>query len=176
MGHRLSANWHPLFCFKTWQICIAGFLANWIITSVFSDKSALTLGVCMDVFRFIHVSIVWITALFSFRKCVNAHIETVCTSIRWLSIKYELSVVWRRLFNCQKSPWYQFVVSGNKVKVADSPCPRKSMKPVSNEPRHDKTNKVTVRPAKTQICLGIRPVWSESSLSAWRKLGSLATH
>ena len=44
------------------------------------------------------------------------------------------------------------------------------------EPRHDKTNNVTVRPAKTQISLGIRPVWSESSLSAWRKLGSLATH
>ena len=33
-----------------------------------------------------------------------------------------------------------------------------------------------VRPAKTRISLGIRPVWSESSLSAWRKLGSLATH
>ena len=32
-----------------------------------------------------------------------------------------------------------------------------------------------VCPAKTQISLGIRPVWSESSLSAWRKLGSLAT-
>ena len=44
------------------------------------------------------------------------------------------------------------------------------------EPPHDKTNKMTVRPAKTQISLGIRPVWSESSLSAWRKLGSLATH
>ena len=29
---------------------------------------------------------------------------------------------------------------------------------------------------KTQISLGIRPVWSESSLSAWRKLGSLVTH
>ena len=40
------------------------------------------------------------------------------------------------------------------------------------EPRHDKTNKMSVRPAKTQI----RPVWSESSLAAWRKLGSLATH
>ena len=26
------------------------------------------------------------------------------------------------------------------------------------EPRHDKTNKVTVCPAKTQISLGIRPV------------------
>ena len=34
------------------------------------------------------------------------------------------------------------------------------------EPRHDKTNKVTVCPAKTQISLGIRPVWSESLLSA----------
>ena len=32
-----------------------------------------------------------------------------------------------------------------------------------------------VPPAKTQISLGIRPVWSESSLSTWRKLGSLAT-
>ena len=40
---------------------------------------------------------------------------------------------------------------------------------------HDKTNKMTVRPAKTQISLGFRPAWSDSSLSAWRKLGSLAT-
>ena len=29
-----------------------------------------------------------------------------------------------------------------------------------NEPRHDKTNKMAVRPAKTQISLGIRPAWS----------------
>ena len=35
---------------------------------------------------------------------------------------------------------------------------------------------MSVRPVKAQISLGIRPVWSESSLSAWRKLGSLATH
>ena len=39
-----------------------------------------------------------------------------------------------------------------------------------------KPTKRHVRPAKTQISLGIRPVWSESSLSAGRKLGSLATH
>ena len=32
------------------------------------------------------------------------------------------------------------------------------------EPRHDKTNQMSVRPAKTQISLGIR--WSESSLGA----------
>ena len=45
-----------------------------------------------------------------------------------------------------------------------------------NEPPHDKANKMTVHPAKTQTSLGIRPVWSESSLSAWKNLGSLATH
>ena len=38
-----------------------------------------------------------------------------------------------------------------------------------------KPTKWRVRPAKTSISLGIRPVWSESSLSAWRKLVSLAT-
>ena len=35
-----------------------------------------------------------------------------------------------------------------------------------------KPTKWHVHPAKTQISLGIRPVWSESSQSAWRKLGS----
>ena len=38
-----------------------------------------------------------------------------------------------------------------------------------------KPTKWHVRPAKTLISLGICPVWSESSLSAWRKRGSLAT-
>ena len=37
---------------------------------------------------------------------------------------------------------------------------------LQNEPRHDKTYKMSVRPAKTQISLCIRPVWSESSLCA----------
>ena len=45
-----------------------------------------------------------------------------------------------------------------------------------DEPRHDKTNKVSVRPGKTQISLGIPPVWLESSLFSWWKLVSLATH
>ena len=42
--------------------------------------------------------------------------------------------------------------------------------------RTTKPTKWHVCPAKTQISLGIRPVWSESLLSAWRKLRSLATH
>ena len=37
-----------------------------------------------------------------------------------------------------------------------------------------KPTKWSVHPAKPQISLGICPVWSESLLSAWRKLGSLA--
>ena len=37
-----------------------------------------------------------------------------------------------------------------------------------NEPPYDKTNNVAVRPAKIQISLGIRPVWSDSSLCAQR--------
>ena len=46
-----------------------------------------------------------------------------------------------------------------------------------NEPRHDKTNKMSVRPAKTQISLGIRPVWSESSLCAqWIAKGLRCLH
>ena len=38
------------------------------------------------------------------------------------------------------------------------------LKSTQNEPLHDKTSKLTVRPAKTQISLSICPVWSESSL------------
>ena len=38
-----------------------------------------------------------------------------------------------------------------------------------NEPPHDKTNKMTVCPAKTQISLGIHPVWSEFAV---RSMGS----
>ena len=47
---------------------------------------------------------------------------------------------------------------------------------MENKPQHDKTNKWLVRQAKTQISLGIRPVWTETSPPAWGKLGSFATH
>ena len=39
-----------------------------------------------------------------------------------------------------------------------------------------KPTKWHVHPVKTQISLGLHPVWSESSLSAWWQLESLATH
>ena len=45
-----------------------------------------------------------------------------------------------------------------------------------NEPPHNKTNKMTVHPAKAQIKVGICTAWSESLLSAGRKLGSSVTY
>ena len=45
---------------------------------------------------------------------------------------------------------------------------------VINSRRMTKPTKWPVRPAKTQIRLGVRPVWSESSLSAWRNLWALS--
>ena len=42
--------------------------------------------------------------------------------------------------------------------------------------RATKTTKWSVCPAKPQIRLSICPVWSESSLSTWRSIGSLAIH
>ena len=47
---------------------------------------------------------------------------------------------------------------------------------MKTEPQDDKTNKMTFAASEDQISLGIRLVWSEYSLSAWRKSGSLATH
>ena len=45
-------------------------------------------------------------------------------------------------------------------------CMHKILEPVENELLQYKTNQMTLRPAKTQISLGICLVWSESSLCA----------
>ena len=47
-----------------------------------------------------------------------------------------------------------------------------------NEPPHDKTNIMACTPSEDSLSLGIHPVWvwSESLLSAWIKVGSLATY
>ena len=56
--------------------------------------------------------------------------------------------------------------------ISETGCSKKAkvdaLEPLGSsfEPRHDKTNKMSVRPAKTQISLGIRPGSSESSLCA----------
>ena len=67
--------------------------------------------------------------------------------------------------------------------ISDADQSEKLIEKLSSSPRGEKVclsltkpTKWHVHPAKTWINLGIRPVWSESLLFAWRKLGSLATH
>ena len=47
---------------------------------------------------------------------------------------------------------------------------------VTFEPEHNKTNNITCAPSKDSDQSGISPVWSESSLSTWRKFRSLITY
>ena len=72
---------------------------------------------------------------------------------------------------CIQTPsWYDWKIVESDVKPEQTTtCTihSQSQHVVSTpEPRHDKTNKMSVRPAKTQISLGIRPVWSVSLLCA----------
>ena len=68
-------------------------------------------------------------------------------------------------FNCsktRKSPIHDMMNRAKQKTVSVfSGC---SVKSVWSEPWHDKTNKIRVCPAKTQISLDINRVWSESSL------------
>ena len=88
---------------------------------------------------------------------------------------YGLNVSWwgqRRLFCLGRCPGWSESSLSTQVILFVLSCGGsysswfKSLPRSTSEPRHDNTNKVTVRPAKTQISLGIRPVWSESSLCA----------
>ena len=47
---------------------------------------------------------------------------------------------------------------------------------MTHEPQHDKTNKMACAPSEDSDQPGHPPNLWESSLSAWRKLGPLATH
>ena len=69
---------------------------------------------------------------------------------------------WRSLSDIiERDIWLAYTVCLNLIMNFNQ-----NKKKLKNEPRHDKTNKISVRPAKTLICLGIRPVWSESSMCA----------
>ena len=106
-----------------------------------------------------------------------------CEDERQKNLNLKLKATW----NCP-SVWHSMVyrkymydlrftsISFSKKNVIFSPNINDVEYMVLHEPLHDKTNKMSVRPAKTQIIPDIRPIWSESSLSAWRKIGSLATH
>ena len=103
------------------------------------------------------------------RPFVN--INTVCKCnfyiiLKWCKEKSNRVICLHFLYTYSDSPYFRIITAV----IWSVPIFR------IFEPRHDKTKNMSVRPAKTQISLGIRPVWSESSLSKGRKLGPLATH
>ena len=97
----------------------------------------------------------------------------ICLSIVWIAVDGAWVINIWQTWNSKKLFWkfslsYCLCTSCMKTKW-------QSKDVCTNEPSRVKTNKVSVCPAKTQISLCFRPVWSESSLSAWRKLEPLAT-
>ena len=119
--------------------------------------SAPTLGLCLNMFSSITADFKISSAL---RWAIQDHLSSgYCTYFKNDTITVKNH---DRLIPFQNEAEIDF--KAIPVSLTD-------MSAATNEPPHDKTNKMTVRPAKTQVSLGIHPIWSESSLSAWRKLG-----
>ena len=96
-----------------------------------------------------------------------------------------ISKIWRLASFCNWAAWFEpYLVANPKDRFSRDTahvfckfcCATSSMVFQEISRLMTKPTKWRVRPAQTQISLGMRPVWSESSLSAWRKLRSLATH
>ena len=121
----------------------------------------------------------WLNYLFGWLKTVHARLNDANVKYRSIMAKSRKNVFGNLgPGKTQKGLFSYRLGISDTAKVLYYPG-RKQQRYWSNctyEPRHDKTNKMTVRPAKTHISLGIHPVWSESSLSAWRKLWFLVTH
>ena len=87
----------------------------------------------------------------------------------WADAQANLSLLWAHIHVVAQ------MLSETSEHFLERPCgecgglqqdPRRNSSAWWYEPPHDKTNKMSVRPAKTKMSLGIRPVWPESSLCA----------
>ena len=99
---------------------------------------------------------------FAVKKCAVKLLSTTLTDVVKFSGKW--SKKWHQT-SCSRS------VSHKEIPDATQEYNFRSEStlfviPSASEPQHDKTNKMSVRPAKPQISLGIHSVWSESSLCA----------
>ena len=86
--------------------------------------------------------------------------------------------LWFLLYKLKGLYWYSWISAENELTLGKHRTLKDDMSTFKDDMSYlmTKTIEWHVRPAKTQISLGIRLDWSESSLSALRKLGSLATH
>ena len=104
----------------------------------------------------------------SFSKSSSLQTTASVTRLLCLPVPYQ-SVPYIQILHVNENHWLTITASNPKgrVDVFDSPNPTKSS---------DSTLQWHVRLAKSRTSLGICPVWLESWLSAWRNIGSLATH
>ena len=87
------------------------------------------------------------------------------------SVAPALTLLWSRSHSRRERMSRRFSKRGTKARLSTTdpfPWRRLAENYGTYEPRHDKTYKMGVRSAKTQISLDIRPVWSESSLCVQR--------
>ena len=128
--------------------------------------SAPTLGLCLNFFSSI-------TTDFNISSAFRWAIQDEWSSgfIMWLYLKSKILLNGRTPQNSMYTggQCHRLCRSGVLIQWCRNTC----IRAIRNihwglfELRHDKTNKISVRPAKTQIRLGECPVWSESSLCAW---------
>ena len=118
------------------------------------------------------------------RSLISAFVIRCLDCIIPLVSKFEISNLYISSVAAQAGlslPWSQtlktgFVVTRLLLLFKKKKKKKQLSRDMKKKNKKKNNNKVTVRPVKTQISLGIRPVWPETSLSVWRKLGSLATH
>ena len=100
----------------------------------------------------------------------------------WSFWKLSLSPLWHqaeRMMKPVSSQWLSGIWPAVLLSVECHPSAPHTHRFLSIKyvPRHEKTNKMSVRPVKTPISLGIHPVWSESSLcTQWVAKGPRFLH
>ena len=97
------------------------------------------------------------------------------TCVQYISMwEMSVSLIMCQIHGRETEPWYTYLSLAYTSRV--SLAPQSALNFCHLSCLTTKPTTWSVRPAKTQISMGIRPVGSESSMSAWRNLGPSATH
>ena len=128
--------------------------------------------------RYQHIIYKWPKDLVGGRYAVHLLVCTYCVVTIYSG--FPVGERWGlRLWLIVTLPWDNFIGFLIKLKALIEDIERSLISAHGNHyvcRSITKSTKWHVRPSKTHFSLGIRPVWSEPSLSAWRKHESLATH
>ena len=151
-----ACNW-PITClkWKKYSLLVNGLLNVCPLLSILPTtnhawiqwirkvkKSEKTKKVALSVYR--HGSLI--------NHSADQHWTRFSSSLKSLGVKKKKSKKYQNNFQMTRKWWYGRNLSITYV--------HKLLFWKMDESQHDKTNKMTLRPAKTKISLGIRPVWS----------------